>query len=136
MGLPMAELLVKAGHDVMCGTTAAKPSRCGSVARSSRASPTSPARTSCSRSSDWHLEEAHFAQRGAGANKAKLPPIFVDCSTIGVDESAAAPPAKRLGALGADYIAAPVSGMAKAIVAGRLSAVASGRRRPSARSSR
>ena len=33
---------------------------------------------------------------------------------------------KRLGALGADYIAAPVSGNAKVIVAGKLSAVASG----------
>jgi 3-hydroxyisobutyrate dehydrogenase len=60
----------------------------------------------------------------ATAKGGRTPSVFVDCSTIAVDESAAI--RRRLGALGAAYIAAPVSGNAKVIAAGRLSAVASG----------
>ena len=50
--------------------------------------------------------------------------MFVDCSTIAVDESAAI--RKRLRERGADYICAPVSGNAKVIKAGKLSSVCSG----------
>jgi 3-hydroxyisobutyrate dehydrogenase len=53
-----------------------------------------------------------------------VPPIFVDCSTIAVEESAAI--RSKLKARGADFIASPVSGNAKVIKAGKLSAVASG----------
>ena len=50
--------------------------------------------------------------------------MFVDCSTIAVDELVAI--RKRLKERGADYICAPVSGNAKVIKAGKLSAVCSG----------
>ena len=50
--------------------------------------------------------------------------MFVDCSTIAVEESAAI--RKRLKERGADFIAAPVSGNAKVIKAGKLSSVVSG----------
>ena len=128
MGLPMAELLVKAGHDVtVWNRTAAKAeplARLGGKVVKSVADLAGTDIVFSIVSTGKDLEEVYFGPSGVGANKAKLPPIFVDCSTIGVDESAAI--RKRLGALGADYIAAPVSGNAKVIVAGRLSAVASG----------
>jgi 3-hydroxyisobutyrate dehydrogenase len=71
------------------------------------------------------LEQVYFGKDGivAGGN-GKLPPVFVDCSTIAVEESARI--RKRLREAGADFIAAPVSGNAKVIKAGKLSAVASG----------
>jgi 3-hydroxyisobutyrate dehydrogenase len=128
MGLPMAELLVKAGHDVtVWNRTAAKAeplARLGGKVVKSVADLAGTDIVFSIVSTGKDLEEVYFGPSGVGASKAKLPPIFVDCSTIGVDESAAI--RKRLGALGADYIAAPVSGNAKVIVAGRLSAVASG----------
>jgi 3-hydroxyisobutyrate dehydrogenase len=71
------------------------------------------------------LAEVYFGRDGvtAGGN-GKLPRIFVDCSTIAVEESADI--RERLKERGAEYIAAPVSGNAKVIKAGKLSAVASG----------
>src|SRR5207342_865406 len=57
-----------------------------------------------------------------GANT--LPKIFVDCSTIAVDESADI--RARLKERGVDYVAAPVSGNDKVIKAGKLSSVLSG----------
>src|ERR1700724_3109731 len=69
------------------------------------------------------LEEVYFGPNGVGiANK--VPPIFVDCSTIAVEESAAI--RTRLGERAAQFICCPVSGNAKVINAGKLSAVASG----------
>ena len=59
----------------------------------------------------------------AGGNGA-VPRIFVDCSSIGVEESAAF--RERLSERGAALIAAPVSGNGKCVKAGKLSAVASG----------
>jgi 3-hydroxyisobutyrate dehydrogenase len=71
------------------------------------------------------LMEVYFGPNGVvhGRN-GKLPAVFVDCSTIAVEESADI--RKRLHDLGSDFIAAPVSGNAKVIKAGQLSAVASG----------
>src|SRR5260370_17761417 len=54
----------------------------------------------------------------------KIPKIFVDCSTIAVEESAAI--RDRLSQLGSEFVAAPVSGNATVIKAGKLSAVISG----------
>jgi len=128
MGTPMAERLIKAGHDVtVWNRTAAKAqplARLGGKVVKSVADLAGTDIVFSIVSTGKDLEEVYFGRNGVGASKAKLPPIFVDCSTIGVDESAAI--RKRLGALGADYIAAPVSGNAKVIVAGKLSAVASG----------
>ena len=53
-----------------------------------------------------------------------MPPIVVDCSTIAVEDSAAI--RARIAALGASFVACPVSGNAKVIKAGKLSSVASG----------
>jgi 3-hydroxyisobutyrate dehydrogenase len=71
------------------------------------------------------LAEIYFGKDGivTGRN-GKLPSIFVDCSTIGVDESAAL--RARLAAVGADFVAAPVSGNGRCVKAGKLSAVMSG----------
>ncbi len=55
---------------------------------------------------------------------ARTPKTVVDCSSIGVEESAAI--RERLKGAGVSYIAAPVSGNAKVIKAGKLSAVVSG----------
>ena len=54
-----------------------------------------------------------------------MPPIVVDCSTIAVAESAEI--RAKLKERGADFVASPVSGNAKVIKAGKLSAVISGR---------
>ncbi|MBX6426670.1 MAG: NAD(P)-dependent oxidoreductase [Variibacter sp.] len=71
------------------------------------------------------VKEVYFGEQGvvAGGN-GRLPRIFVDCSTIGVEESAEI--RRRLGELGAEYVAAPVSGNGKAVKAGKLSSVVSG----------
>ena len=128
MGLPMAELLVKAGHDVtIWNRTAAKAeplTRAGAKIAKSLADLAAADVVFSIVSTGKDLEEVYFGQGGVAAGGGKLPAVFVDCSTIAVDESADI--RKRLAALGAQYIAAPVSGNAKVIVAGRLSAVASG----------
>ena len=54
----------------------------------------------------------------------KPPKVVVDCSTISVEDSAKI--RAKLKEAGGEYVAAPVSGNAKVIKAGRLSAVLSG----------
>src|SRR5690348_738825 len=71
------------------------------------------------------LDEVYFGKSGVvttGGNK--LPKIFVDCSTIAVEESVEV--RKKLKERGSDFICAPVSGNAKVIKAGKLSSVCSG----------
>ena len=70
------------------------------------------------------LKEVYFGPNGVTGRNGKLPKIFVDCSTIAVEESAEI--REELKKLGADFVAAPISGNAKVIKAGRLSAVLSG----------
>jgi 3-hydroxyisobutyrate dehydrogenase len=70
------------------------------------------------------LDQVYFGKNSVTGHGGKLPKIFVDCSTISVEESAAV--RDRLKQLGCDYVAAPVSGNAKVIKAGKLSAVISG----------
>jgi len=55
---------------------------------------------------------------------AKVPKIVVDCSSISVEESAKL--REKLSAKGSQFVTCPVSGNAKVIKAGKLSAVASG----------
>ncbi len=128
MGLPMAERLVKAGHDVtVWNRTAAKAdplARLGAKVAKSAADLAGSDIVFSIVSAGKDLEEVYFGPGGVASVKGRLPAVFVDCSTIGVEESAAV--RGRLRALGADFIAAPVSGNAKVIVAGKLSAVASG----------
>src|SRR5262245_39460081 len=128
MGLPMAELLLKAGHALsVWNRTSAKATPLGKlgakvVARAADLADRDIVFSIVSAGKD--LEEVYFGAGGVAADKGKVPAIFVDCSTIGVDESAAI--RAHLAALGAAYIAAPVSGNARVIVAGKLCAVASG----------
>jgi 3-hydroxyisobutyrate dehydrogenase len=128
MGLPMAELLMKAGYEVsVWNRTAAKAeplAQHGAKVVKSLADLAGLDIVFSIVSTGKDLEEVYFGQGGVASGKGKLPSVFVDCSTIAVDESAAI--RERLAKLGAQYIAAPVSGNAKVIVAKRLSAVASG----------
>jgi len=60
----------------------------------------------------------------AGGGAKRTPGIVVDCSTIGMDESREL--RSRLAARGVEYLAAPVSGNPRCVVAGKLSSVVSG----------
>ena len=129
MGLPMAERLIKAGHDVSIWNRtrqkaeplAAKGGKV--VERLADLASVDVLFSIVSTGKD--LKEVLFGKEGlAAASGGKLPKVVVDCSTIAVDESADI--RRRLKELGADFVAAPVSGNAKVIKAGRLSAVISG----------
>jgi 3-hydroxyisobutyrate dehydrogenase len=66
-----------------------------------------------------------FGENGLAAKEApKRPGIIVDCSTIGLEESRDI--RVKLGEAGVDYLAAPVSGNPKCVIAGKLSSVVSG----------
>lgn len=67
-------------------------------------------------------ERSAGGERKPGADG--KPGIVVDCSTIGVEESAQV--RTRLAALGSRYLAAPVSGNPRCVAAGKLSSVVSG----------
>ena len=69
------------------------------------------------------VEQVYFGKDGVLSGN-KTPGVFVDCSTIAVEESVEI--RKRLKERGADYVCAPVSGNAKVIKAGKLSSVCSG----------
>jgi 3-hydroxyisobutyrate dehydrogenase len=129
MGLPMAERLLKASYDVsIWNRTRAKAEPLAGkggkvVDRLADLAGVDVLFSIVSTGKD--LEEVLFGKQGliAGTNSA-LPKVIVDCSTIAVEESAGI--RKRLKERGADFVAAPVSGNAKVIKAGRLSAVISG----------
>jgi len=71
------------------------------------------------------VEQVLFGEGGVLSGKS-TPSIFVDCSSIGVDDSAEL--RARLAARGAELVASPVSGNGKCVKAGKLSSVASGPR--------
>jgi 3-hydroxyisobutyrate dehydrogenase len=126
MGYPMAERLLKAGHDVaIFNRTRSKAEPLAALGGTIVDHPADLAGVDVLFSivsTGKDLAEVYFGERGAAAGQA--PPVVVDCSTIAVEESAAI--RQRLGERKAAFIAAPVSGNAKVIKAGRLSAVASG----------
>src|SRR5215210_6068318 len=129
MGYPMAERLLKAGHDVsIWNRTRAKAeplAKSGAKIVDKLADLASCDVVFSIVSTGKDLEEVYFGKQGVvhGRN-GKLPSVFVDCSTIALDESAAI--RARLQELGSDFLACPVSGNAKVIKGGKLSAVASG----------
>jgi 3-hydroxyisobutyrate dehydrogenase len=129
MGYPMAERLLKAGHDVsIWNRTRAKAeplAKVGGKVVDKLADLASCDVVFSIVSTGKDLEEVYFGKHGVvhGRN-GKLPAVFVDCSTIALEESAAI--RARLKELGSDFLACPVSGNAKVIKAGKLSAVASG----------
>jgi 3-hydroxyisobutyrate dehydrogenase len=128
MGYPMAERLVKAGYDVsVWNRTLAKAQPLAAAGAKLVKRPGDLAAMDVLFSivsTGKDLEEVYFGAGGVAGNGGRMPPVVVDCSTIGVDESADI--RKRLAAAGAQYLAVPVSGNAMVIAAGKLSAVASG----------
>jgi 3-hydroxyisobutyrate dehydrogenase len=129
MGFSMAERLVKAGYDLSIWNrtrSKAEPlAKTGAkiVDRLADLAGVDVLFSIVSAGPD--LDEVYFGKSGVvttGGNK--LPKIFVDCSTIAVEESVSI--RDRLKQRGSDFICAPVSGNAKVIKAGKLSSVASG----------
>jgi 3-hydroxyisobutyrate dehydrogenase len=130
MGYPMAERLLEAGYDVsIWNRTRAKAEPLAKkggkiVDKLSDLAGMDVVFSIVSTGKD--VEEVYLGKDGvlSGSNGGKSQQIFVDCSTIAVEESAAI--RGKLTERGVDFIASPVSGNAKVIKAGKLSAVASG----------
>lgn len=128
MGTPMAERLLKAGYDVsIWNRTRAKAEPL--AAKGGKIVDKLTELAGCDVvfsivSTGDDLDQVVFGKDGVLSAGGKVPSVFVDCSTISVEESADI--RKRLKAKGAAYVAAPVSGNAKVIKAGRLSSVLSG----------
>jgi 3-hydroxyisobutyrate dehydrogenase len=70
------------------------------------------------------LKQVYFGEGGLLSGNGKAPPILVDCSTIAVEDSREI--REKLKGKGAEFVASPISGNAKVIKAGKLSAVVSG----------
>src|ERR1700732_4144136 len=60
------------------------------------------------------VQEVLYGKSGVCSDGGRMPPVVVDCSTIAVEESASI--RDKLKQLGADFVAAPVSGNAKVIM--------------------
>jgi 3-hydroxyisobutyrate dehydrogenase len=129
MGYPMAERLLKAGHQLsIWNRTRSKAEPLAALGAKIVDTPADLADVDvlfAIVATGKDLQEVYFGKNGVlSRTNGKLPRIMVDCSTIAVEESADI--RKRLRDRGVDFVAAPVSGNAKVIKAGRLSAVISG----------
>src|SRR5437879_8312859 len=128
MGYPMAERLLKAGHDVsIWNRTRSKAEPLGKIGGKVVDNLLELKEADVLFSivaTGKDIEQVYFGKNSVTGHGGKLPKIFVDCSTVAVEESAAI--RDRLKQLGCEFVAAPVSGNAKVIKAGRLSAVISG----------
>jgi len=128
MGTPMAERLIKAGYDVrIWNRTRAKAeplAKIGGELVDHLSELKDVDVLFCIVSTGKDVQEVLYGKNGVCSQGGKMPPIVVDCSTISVDDSAAV--RDRLKQLGADFVAAPMSGNAKVIKAGKASAVVSG----------
>jgi 3-hydroxyisobutyrate dehydrogenase len=129
MGAPMAERLVKAGHHVsVWNRTRAKAEpleKLGAKVVDRLAELNNVDILFSIVATGKDVEDVLLGKNGvASGDGGRVPPVVVDCSTIAVEESKTI--RERLKALGADFVAAPVSGNAKVIKAGKLSAVVSG----------
>ncbi|MGB7101531.1 MAG: NAD(P)-dependent oxidoreductase [Xanthobacteraceae bacterium] len=128
MGIPMAERLIKAGYDVtVWNRTRAKAeplAKAGGklVDHLSDLKNVDVLFSIVATGKD--VQEVLYGKNGVCNQGGKVPPTVVDCSTIAVEESAAV--REKLEQLGSKFVAAPVSGNAKVIKAGKLSAVVSG----------
>jgi 3-hydroxyisobutyrate dehydrogenase len=129
MGYPMAERLLKAGHEVtMWNRTRAKAEPLAGKGARIVDSPGDLASadilfTMVSTGDD--LKQVLFGEHGAASGHGgQVPGIVVDCSSISVEESAECRAA--LEERRSQFIAAPVSGNGKCVKAGKLSVVASG----------
>jgi 3-hydroxyisobutyrate dehydrogenase len=128
MGYPMAERLLKAGYDVSIWNrtrSKAEPlSKLGGKVMDNLLELKEVDVLFSIVSTGKDLEQVYFGKNSVSGHGGRLPKIFVDCSTIAVQESASI--RDRLKQLGSEFVAAPVSGNAKVISAGKLSAVISG----------
>ena len=128
MGFPMAERLIKAGHDVsIWNRTRAKAEALAKIGgkivdRLADLKSVDVLFSIVATGAD--VQDVLYGKDGVAAGSGRMPPVVVDCSTIAVEESAAI--RNKLKDLGADFVASPVSGNAKVIKAGQLSAVVSG----------
>ena len=125
MGYPMAERLLKAGYDVsIWNRTRAKAeplAKIGGKVVDNLLDLKDVDVLFSIVSTGKDLEQVYFGKNSVTGHGGKMPKIFVDCSTIAVEESAEI--RDRLKQLGSEFVAAPVSGNAKVIKAGKLSAV-------------
>jgi 3-hydroxyisobutyrate dehydrogenase len=129
MGYPMAERLLKAGYDVtIWNRTRAKAEPLAKSGGKIVDKPSDLAGLDVVFSivaEGKDVEAVYFGKDGVLSGKnGKAPGVFVDCSTIAVEDSVDI--RKRLNERGSDFICAPVSGNAKVIKAGKLSSVCSG----------
>ena len=128
MGYPMAERLLKAGYQLsIWNRTRAKAeplAKAGAHVVDNLLELKEVDIVFSSVSTGKDLDQVYFGRNSISGHGGRIPKIFVDCSTIAVEESAAI--RDRLRQLGSEFVAAPVSGNAKVIKAGRLSAVISG----------
>jgi 3-hydroxyisobutyrate dehydrogenase len=129
MGYPMAERLVKAGYDVrVWNRTRAKAEPLVAKGAQLVDRPADLAGVDVlftMVSTGYDLEQVYFGKDGVLTGD-KTPAIFVDCSSIAVEQSADF--RSRLAARGAELVAAPVSGNGKCVKSGKLSSVVSGPR--------
>lgn len=127
MGYPMAERLIDAGHDVhVWNRTRSKAEPLEAKGAKLVDSPRDLGNadilfTMVSTGKD--VEQVWFGENGVLSGD-KTPPIFVDCSSIAVEQSEDL--RARLAGHGAELLSAPVSGNGKCVRAGKLSSVASG----------
>src|SRR3954470_14906464 len=128
MGYPMVERLLKAGHDVaIWNRTRAKAeplTKLGGKMVDNLLELKEVDVLFSIVSTGKDLDQVYFGRNSVSGHGGKIPKILVDCSTIAVDESKAI--RDRLKQLGSEFVAAPISGNAKVIKGGRLSAVISG----------
>jgi len=127
MGYPMAERLLKAGYDVsIYNRTKSKAEPLAKLGGKIVDKPADLAESDIVFSivaEGKDVEQVYFGKDGVLSGN-KTPAVFVDCSTIAVEESEDI--RKRLKDRNADFVCAPVSGNAKVIKAGKLSSVCSG----------
>lgn len=127
MGYAMAERLAKAGHDIsVWNRTRSKAEPL--TENDARIVDNLPELASkdivfTMVATQDHLVDILFGEAGV-LSDGTAPKIVVDCTSISAEVSAEV--RERLAARGVEFIAAPVSGNAKCVKAGKLSVVASG----------
>ena len=129
MGLPMVTRMLKAGHKVrVWNRTRAKAeplAKLGAVIVDKIEDLRNADVVFTMLATGKDALDVCFAPGGLAAEGAKkVPGIVVDCSTIGIDESAHI--RQKLTERGVQYLATPVSGNPKCVMAGKLSSVVSG----------
>ena len=129
MGFPMVERLLKSGHRVMVWNRTREKAEplvaMGAIVAERLGDLTDADVLFTMVSTGKDLAEVCFGEGGVmTGDSGQRPQILVDCSSIGMEESARL--REKLTAASVAYIAAPVSGNGKCVAAGKLSSVASG----------